>query len=287
MSIRRFAEIHEFNQPSLSLLHMQEFLKTKNLEIEIAFFSPESSESLFVDLKKLKAFDFLRLTYESSQKILEGWGTQPAQVRLLGCCDTFLHEGKSFGPRVILYEILREAIIAKVSDHDIKETGYVICNDMKGRLLVSLLLSLGHRKVFLVGEDEDFVNREVEFLQRFHIGTEILGLSANDLTLQTTRASILINTIHFSDDNPILNDLVYFNFMKSGGAVLDLDFEKNKSLLLEEAQRASLKVLAPTYVSSFYDFSLIKKLNLGADFSFAEFEKSWVRFLSEKTQNSP
>lgn len=287
MSTPRFAEVHNTNQQSLSLLHMHEFLKRKNLETEISFYSADVLESLIQDKQKLKSFHFLRVTYESSQKILETWGPQPTQVRLLGCCDTFLHEGKSFVPRVILYEALREAIVSKISNYDIKDAGYVICNDMKGRLLISLLLSLGHRKVFLVGENEEFIDKEVEFLQRFHIGTEILGLPAHHLTLQTTRASILINTIDFTDDDTILNDLVYFNFMKNGGAILDLNFEKSKSVLLEEAQRASLKTLSSSYVSSFYDFSLMSKLNLGLDFSFEEFEKSWSQFLAEKVQNSP
>ncbi len=139
----------------------------------------------------------------------------------------------------------------------------------------------------MVGEDEDFINSEVEWLRRFHIGIEILALPSHQLTLQTTRASILINTVVFADGDPILNDLAYFNFMKDGGAVLDLDFANSKNPLLREAKRAALKTIPRSYISAFYDFSLIQKLNLKLDFSFEEFEKSWQKFLTEKVQNSP
>lgn len=284
MSGLKLVEIGE--QASSSFAHLQKFLKNKSVDVELSQTLPEHAKD-FLREKQAKTFDLLRLSYEMSQILLENWKTQPTQVQLLGCCDTFLFENKNYWPRVLLYESLREAIVLRLSNHDIKEAAYVVCNDMKGRVLVSLLLSLGHRRVFLVGEDEDFINEETEFLKRFHLGTEVLPLPAHQLTLQTTKASILVSTVKYNEDHPILNDLVYFNFMKSGGTVLDLNFEKSKSSLLEEAQRASLQTIPITYLSSFYDFSLIKKLGLKPNFPFEEFEQSWTRFLSERGQNSP
>ncbi len=284
MSLVKIAEISE--QPSSSFLHIEKFLKEKNVAIERINFPAEQAKDLLVESRE-KKFDAYRLSYEMSQLILEKWQTQPAQVQLLGCCDTFLYEEKNYWPRVMLYESLREAIVSRITGYDIKEASYVICDDLKGRVLVSLLLSLGHRRVYLVGEDEDFVQAEVNFLKRFHVGTEILALSSHQLTLQTTKAAIMISTIKYADEHPILDDLVYFNFMKAGGVVLDLNFEKPKSLLLEEAERASLQTLPPTYLSAFYDFSLIQKIKTGMSFGFAEFEQSWNQFLAEKVQNSP
>ena len=288
MKTLKFAEIDDGKTPSLSLQHMQDFFKIKNIEIELVAFKSENIENLLANQYELvKSFNFLRMGYETSQKILENWQAKPTQVSLLGCCDSIVNENGALWPRVIMIESLRETIVSKIKDHDIKEAGYVICDDLKGRVLVAMLLSLGHRRVYLVGEDEDFINSEVEWLRRFHIGIEILALPSHQLTLQTTRATILINTVVFPDGDPILNDLAYFNFMKDGGAVLDLDFANSKNPLLREAKRAALKTIPRSYISAFYDFSLIQKLNLKLDFSFEEFEKSWQKFLTEKVQNSP
>lgn len=278
----KLTEISDEKSHSRSLLQLENFLKTQNYDPEISVIGTDKIEELTENnYLKMKEYDFIKLSLESSAKILDKWAAQPAQVRWIGCCDVFIKEDSNLWPRVALFDCIRESIVSHIKDHDIKEAGYVISNDYRGRVLVSVLLNLGHRQVYLVGENEEFIQSEVEFLRRFHIGTEILSLPSHQLTLQTTRSSILINAAKLEEGSSTLNDLAYFNFMKENGVVLDLDFETSKNSLLEEAQKASLKVIAKDHLAAYYDFSLIKKLVPGMQYSFEDFFKNW-----QQLQNS-
>jgi len=281
MSTLRFAEITESLEASLSLRHLQSFLNSKAIEVETVLFKSDELSALMSDSKRLNALSVLKVTCEQSQVLLKKWKAWPTQVRHLECCDIFLNEKRVLWPRVLLYDSLRESIVENFREHDIKEAGYVICNDLRGRILISLLLGLGHRKVYLVGDEPSFIQAEVDLLRRHHIGTEILSLPIHQLTLQTTRASILINAIDLTTHKHVLSNLAYFNFMKKEGLVLDLDFLRYQSPLLEEASKADLKSLSIEKLSAHYDFSLIQKLGLQDSFRFEEYLQSWSKFLSE------
>ncbi len=271
----KFLEITDYTAGSLKPI--QDYLKSQGLEVESSLLKSIQVPDLIAnDYQQLKNYDLLKLSFENSMQLLENWSTHPSQVKILGCCDVFIKEANTVSPRVILYDSLRECIVAKMNDHDIKEAGYVVCNDLRGRVLVSLLLSLGHKQVFLVGENERFIQSEVQHLKRFHIGNEITSLPTHQLTLQMTRASILINAISLKDNSSLLNDLVYFNFMKENSTVLDLDFTDSKGALIEEAQKASLKIIPKDFLSAYYDFSILKKLQLLPSATFKDFYKSWI-----------
>ena len=271
----KFLEIADYNVGALRPI--QDYLKSQGIEVESETLkSMQVPELIANDYQQLKNYDLVKLSFENSMQILENWSTQPSQVKILGCCDVFIKEANSLWPRVILYDSLRECIVTKMNDHDIKEAGYVVCNDLRGRALVSLLLSLGHKQVFLVGENDRFIQSEVQHLKRFHIGNEIASLPTHQLTLQQTRASILINAISLKDNSSLMNDLVYFNFMKENSTVLDLDFSDAKGGLIEEAQKASLKIIPKEFLAAYYDFSILKKLQLVPSATFEDFHKSWM-----------
>ena len=281
MSKIRVAEISFSSEFSLLMRHLKLFFDeiNKPIELEKVELIADDNEDYHLD-SKLKGFDVVHVDFNSSELIMQSWPSSPTLIRQLRCFDYFVKIQDQIWPRLFLYDTLRRLIVDRSRQHDIREAAYVVCDDLIGRVLVTLMIHLGHKKVFLVSEDEKFIAEEVEKLRRVNLGVEIVGLSTQHLTIQTTRASILINTLNLEKDSQILNDLAYFNFMQKEGLVLDLNLEQTQSLILDEALKADLKTIDSSLVAATYNFAIIEQLGLSPFCSLQNYYKSWKDFVA-------
>lgn len=281
MSKIRVAEITSSPEISLLMEHFKFFFDElgKPIELEKIELIADDNEEYGLETK-LKGFDAAYVDFESSELIMQSWPASPTLVRQLRCFDYFIRIQDQIWPRLFLYDVLRNLIIERSRQHDIREAAYIVCDNLVGRILVTLMIHLGHKKVFLVSEDEKFIAEEVEKLRRVNLGVEIVGLSTQHLTIQTTRASILINSVKLGRESQILNDLAYFNFMQKDGLVVDLNFERRQSYILEEAVKADLKTIDSALVAATYNFALIEQLGLGAFCSRQNYFESWKEYVS-------
>ena len=281
MSKIRIAEISEGPDFSLLMKHLKVFFDeiNKPIDFEKVELVADKNEDYHLDTK-LKGFDAVHVDFTSSELIMQSWPSSPTLIRQLRCFDYFISDQQQIWPRLFLYDTLRKLIVDRSKEHDIREAAYVVCDNLIGRVLVTLMIHLGHKKVFLVSEDEKFIAEEVEKLRRVNLGVEIVGLSTQHLTIQTTRASILINTLQLEKNSQILNDLAYFNFMKKEGLVLDLNLDQSQNLILDEAQKADLKIIDSAIVAASYNFALIEQLGLHQFCSLANYLQSWKEFVA-------
>lgn len=268
-----------------SFRHMKEFFKNHNLSILVQHIKSSPGENIWeIHKEDLESCRAVRLGYEDSKPIVKNWAALPSLVRELQVCDTLMREDGQYWPRLLLQDSIRELIVKSSRDHDIRNAAYIICNDSIGRVMASLLTNLGHRRVFMVSQNERFLKNEIPIIQRFFLGIEIQGVLAEQLTMQADRASLLVNCVDLSGEQQMLNDIVYFNFMQQGGLVLDASFNNSKpSLLVEEAERAHLKSIEPALISATYDFGLIHKLGLSQLTTFQEYLDSWREFLKSES----
>lgn len=201
----------------------------------------------------------------------------PTQVRALQCVDSFFSEDGSWYPRLVLQEALRNVLIKEARDLDIRVPAFVVGHNEEARVASAVLAEMGISEIYLVGEIAS-LRQQQDILSRSQLGIRFHILPPQDLTLQAVSSGIVINTVDLSQDRELLVDLSYFNFMKADGYVLDLNLLPLENLLLEEAQKAELRVLSPVLIAEEVTRLWLKRLST-EPVSDEEIHETWQVFL--------
>lgn len=204
----------------------------------------------------------------------------PTLIRSLESLDSFFYEDGGWYPRLLIWEALRQVLISEARDLDIRCPAFVVGDGDEIRVVASVLGELGVRDIFLVG-DVSLLKAQKNILTRSHIGIHFHMLSSEQLTLQAVSSGILVNTVDLTEKKALLTDLSYFNFMKKGGYIFDMNLLPIHNLLLDEAERADLKILSPILLAVAQTRLWLERLKPGQTFSKAELLSSWTEFLKE------
>ncbi len=263
---------------SASSEHFIEFAKSKGLDWDIELF-PAFDQIMLQDCAGMM------IDFSVSDQILGGLSTLPTLVRMTGCFDVFVREGDEWYPRLLLFDALRELVVDKIKDLDNRSSGYIVGDNEEARIAAAVMADLGIKKIFIASDQNEKRSHLIKQLQRNFVGIEFVGVEAKSVIAQKVQCGFLINCLDLSDQEDLRGDLSYFNFMKSNGLVLDL-VQSNDFSLLEEADRASLRIIPSADVYLQRDLLFLKRNSLLNGFSESEFADSWSTFLKSHPLSS-
>lgn len=229
----------------------------------------------------LDSADMVRVDMSLSDGILEKTNVQPTLVRTVRCVDSFVKEDGKWYPRLLFYEALRKVLVDSARDMDIRAPAFVIGDTEKARVVTSVLAQMGFGEIYVVGQDPISLSVQMQLLKRSHLGIHFQGMMADQLTILSVSAAIVINTVDISKDRELLSDLSYFNFMKRDGYALDLNLLPFVNPLLEEAERAELRVLHPSLVAAQLTLLWLEKLVPESRLKVEDLRESWKTFLKQ------
>ncbi|WP_413613275.1 hypothetical protein [Bdellovibrio sp. HCB-110] len=217
-----------------------------------------------------------------SSKILPQLTVLPTQVRSIECLDSFFKENGTWYPRLLLHEALRLVFVGEARDLDIRAPAFVVGDGDEARIVSSVLAEMGVGDIYLVG-DAGRLQSQKEILARSQLGIRFHVLLPDDLTLQAVSAGVVVNTVDLSKQKSLLTDLSYFNFMKRAGYALDLNILPAQNLLLEEAEKAELRVLPPVLVAAILTRLWLDRLEVGSELSPQDIRETWMQFLKQSS----
>lgn len=234
---------------------------------------PDFSKDLFNQATALKIAPAL------ADSVLPQITVTPTLVRNVECLDSFFKEGAAWYPRLLIHEALRLVLISEARDLDILAPAFVVGDNNDARVAAAVLAEMGISEVYLIGNPDKLQNHQ-RILSRSQVGVKFNIMAAEDLTLQAVNVGIVINTENLTEQKALLVDLSYFNFMKRLGYVLDANLLPVQNLLLEEAEKADLRVLSPVLVAKVYTrLWLERMLPEEQQLSRQEIDDSWTEFL--------
>jgi hypothetical protein len=269
---------------SLSSRHMNHYFKNRNWQAECVALPGRELKDLKSWLSYVQEGALLlRIPPEESSALLEHFPHLPTVVSWLATADSLVLESGEWWPRLYLFDSLRTLLINQFRDLDISLNSYVIGANHLGRAAVAALVGLGYSNVSLVDEDPAKLDSEVQLLRRYLFGVHIEGMPAHTLTVREKPGSLMLNTMRMQDDSLVLGDLSYFNFMKTGGVVVDISECANHNQLLEEAQRADLKTLSGLEVQAQCDVDMLTKLFPKQYITYEDYLESFSDFLLSPT----
>ena len=204
----------------------------------------------------------------------------PTQVRAVELMDALFREPGGWYPRLMIHEGLRRVLVADARDLDIRAPAFVIGEGSMCRVVAAALAEMGIAEIYLIGPLEELSEHQ-RILERSQLGIKFHVLAAEDLTMQATSAGIVINTADLSQQKVLLTDLSYFNFMKQSGFALDLSTPALENPLLEEAERADLRILPFVLVMKAVIRLWLERMQAGDLFTDQETVQLWMDFLRE------
>lgn len=256
-----------------------EFLALKNTWPLEFHHATELSPAIYADAQAIS------VDMSMSRPLLDDCQLQPTLVRNLQCLDSFFKDDGAWLPRNLLYEALRRVLIKVARDLDIRQPAFVVGHNEKMRIVASLLAEIGFSDIYLVSTDIADLEEEIEFLSRRQLGIRFHKVPADELTMQVVSAAIIVNSDDLSTDEPLLSDLSYFNYMKGNGYVLDLHWDSEHNLLLEEAVNAELKVFPPEFILWNLVLLWMDRLNIETQMKVEELRESWILFLKQNSSS--
>lgn len=268
---------------SPSFAHFQAFAQGRSLGWELEVF-PAFDEALLAGARGARVEESL------SDRIFTSLSLLPTRVRDLECFDSFLFDDGKWYPRALLFDALRELVVERVRDLDVRSCAYIIGTDELARIAGAVSVNLGFSRLYVVGEDEAVLAKTVSHLRRKFIGVEFHEVPAAAMTMQMVPAGLLINCEDLEENQGLLNDLSYFNFMKHNALVADIHLSADRSPLLEEALRAELRVLDGADIHLERDLLFLEKCGLipetGAEAWRESYAASWKDFLKSHPLSS-
>jgi shikimate dehydrogenase len=271
----------EFNPrgPGLFLRQFESLSKEQGWDIQFEYYSEFNTDLL-------KDADIVKIDMSLSAIVLRELKLQPTLVRNLQSTDFLIKEEGHWYPRVFLYEALKKVLVEYARGLDNRESAFVVGTAEEAMVSGAVLAHLGFRKIYFTGHDMAELKLKTELLKKNFFGIEFSTLDSGYLTAQTIGANIVVNTINIAEDKELLKDMSYFNYMKRRGFVVDLNLVPYHNPLLEEAQRAELRVVYPIPIAAEETYYCLKHLDLLGQLKVEDLCQSWERFLMENFEAS-
>lgn len=241
-----------------------ELIKTElNWQIEVQ----EAAEGELQEPSHFEKNPVHKVCVADSAKILIHYPAQTERVKLLESLDCLLTvQGKQW-PQLLMVDAIKRTIRRKTKTLDLNCTAYVVGETSEVRPLVMVATELGFARVTLVSTDEKFLADEIKFLSRRLVGVKIEPVLTSDLTLQPQDTKLLLNSFNLHKHKEYLHDLAYFNFMVSGGVVVDMHSDGPHQVLQEEAAKAQLACITPPEIILAWWLELALKMSPNLTFS--------------------
>lgn len=254
----------------------------KNNDVDVIVTKKTLTAESWPEIQKLlEGNNAAILDFATSEHLTQQIPALPTDVRILQCADSMFFQDGAWWPRLNLKEAIRHSVVSEARSLDIKDSAYIIGEGAMLRMTGALAASFGYKKIFLVGLLEDDIERQAKELQQYFVGIDWKPLLAHQMTMQTSGASLLINSISLGDNPLVMSDLAYFNFMKSDGLVVDLNVLPLENNLLIEAKQARLRTLSGFDIRTQQDFTFIERLGFSSLISEDAYKVKWHQFLLE------
>lgn len=190
-------------------------------------------------------------------------GVMPSITRAAistGATDFLVKDKGYFWPRKFLEGSATRIITSKVESLDLGGSALVVGCGALTRLMVGCLTALGFRKIHITDQDNDLGESVVAELEKAFFGVEFKYIPVVTITTLPGTYSLVINTTPLVEENLVLDELYFFNFLKETGLIVDMTYLPYKTPLILESSEWNLAVLSGEWFVAKNDTQMIQSV---------------------------
>jgi hypothetical protein len=186
-------------------------------------------------------------------------GVSPLMVKLQ-IVDYLYLKNNEYWPKLIMREGLHSAILKKHPNLSTQEGGLIVGTGRDAKLAASVLIEMGFNHITFVDNDEENAQKLLADFQKnfFRIRFEVI--STDKVILLPGIYSVIINSWEWESgkDSELLTDLLYFNYLKEPGIVINLKKTQGVDSLIEEAKAFNEKTIQRNEIDLFVEINALR-----------------------------
>jgi shikimate 5-dehydrogenase len=221
---------------------------------------------LFFEIKE--KYLSLRLTGNGSLTLQSEFTSTSVDAFSTGAFDILVKSGSKWWPKTVMGDVILEC--SHLAPHlDITESALITGTGAKARICAAALVRLGYRQINITDLQSEGGPELIADLKRRFFNVDFVFVEAAEITALPGAFSMLINTAGHGAEDPLLQELSYFNFLVQGGLVIDLVAGAGQNVFRDLAIDIGAKVISGEIVAARLDrrwIEVVINCDLGPDF---------------------
>lgn len=253
---------------------LSRYLREAGCENEFEPFA--ASDEGLEDLSKLDHLHYVRISSRFGPQVLKLVPVQSSWITSLGVIDGMMkREDGKWWPMCALFEAFGALIFELGQDLDMRGSVLVAGAGGTARIAIAALFKAGFRNFLMTNFKESEAQITIDEVRSKFFGLTLQWVAQERIVLLPGESTVLVNCTPSVEQNPLLVELSYMNFLKRPGFLFDVSRSKTPSLLVQEAKDAGVRVISGVELAARSD-QLWAKWAFGVDIPLekylAEFE---------------
>lgn len=232
---------------------LSEYLKENNLENELDFVEATPSEFEEKLHQCMEKYDAIRIGRGLGEVVVGCFKHKSATMSLLKSADSLVKVDDRWWLRSATYHSLQKKLSQIGEQLDLDSSVLVVGAGAMARVAVASFVKIGFKKFNISNKFDDQANELIKEFKRVYFSVDFNFVPKDELILLPGTNGVLVNTTPLSDQNDILDELYYFNFLKSGGIAMDFVVSPPETPLLKEAQDIGVHTVKGYEIASLAD----------------------------------
>lgn len=233
----------------------------------------------FSDLKSLEQFHHVRMHSRVGFEVLKHVKVQSSWTTLLGVIDGMVKSQGAWWPLCAMYESYGQMLIDIGADVDKRGSVLVAGAGGAARITIAAFFKAGFRNFLVTNFQAEEAEAMIKDMRTKFFGLDIKWVPMEKIVLLPGESSVLVNCTPSVEENALLVELSYLNFLKRPGFLFDITRSPKPSVLVQEAIDAGINVLTGVDLAARSDVHWAKWA-FQTELSFAEYRKSFELDLS-------
>lgn len=227
------------------------------------------------DLAALDKFHHVRISSRFGPQVLKNLKVQSSWTTLLGVIDGMVKQGDTWWPLCALYEGMGSLLFQLGKDQLLDTRGSVLVAGVGGtaRIAIAAFFKAGFRNFLMTNFNEEEAQVSMREVQASFFGLSLQWVPMQKIVMLPGESSVLVNCTPSVEENALLIELSYMNFLKRPGILFDVSRSRKPSILMQEALDAGVKVVGGLEIAARADI-LWAKWAFGVDLSLEEYLKA-------------
>lgn len=204
----------------------------------------------FETFAELADFEHVRLAREWSLAVPKNIKFQSSWTATLGMADGMIKRPEGWWPQCGLYESFRQLLELIANDLDASQAALIAGAGAAARTAVAGLFKSGLNQFVLTNIDEAEGHAAVKDITRRFLGLKIEFVPREKIVLLPAETSVFVNCTPQVEQNLLLAELCYLNFLKRPGIMIDLSLAREFNPLIVEALDSGVRVFGGADVAA-------------------------------------
>ncbi len=232
----------------------------------------------FEDISSLDQFDHVRLSSSVGPQVLKKLKVQSSWATLIGVIDGMVKTDHGWWPLCALYESFGQILIDVGQELDMRGSVMVAGAGGIARTAISAFFRAGFSNFLLTNFNVEEAERLIKDVRGKLFGLSIQWVPMEKIVLLPGDSSALVNCTPSIEENALLIELSYLNFLKRPGFLFDSNRFPKSSILVQEANDSGVRVVDGIEIASRADV-LWAKWAFGVDLKLDEYKKAFQETL--------